>query len=266
MGIAESVGSNEPIAGGMRAREKQRPERIRVLLVDDESLMRAGIRLMIEGVGGIDVVGEASDGVEAVDIAHRLDPDVILMDIRMPRMNGIEAIRELHHYGVRARVVVLTAFDTDEFLLDSLRGGAVSFLLKDAAPELVLSTIEDAAAGRSRLSPIALSRLVALASSAPAATEAPDPDGGASEPPGTVTDREWEVGRFVAQGLTNAEIAETLYLSPTTVKTHIASLFSKLHMRNRVQLAIHVLEMERETQNPRIPSTSEGVGGRAVEP
>lgn len=217
---------------------------IRVLVVDDEALMRAGIRLMIEGMDGITVVGEAADGRQAVAAARQLDPDVILMDIRMPVMNGIEAIRAIRQAGGRARIIVLTAFDTDGFLLDALRGGALSFLLKDAEPALVVQAIREAALGRASVSPAVLHRLVSLAATAAAAAAAsgsgpaPQPAG----PPATVTQREWEVGRRVAQGLTNAEIADTLYLGLTTVKTHLASLFAKLQVTNRVQLAIRVLE------------------------
>lgn len=244
-----------------------RDEQIRVLVVDDEALMRAGIRLMVDGVGGIAVVGEAADGAEALDAASALDPDVILMDIRMPRMNGIEAVRALREAGSQARVIVLTAFDTDDFILDALREGALSFLLKDSTPELVLDSIRDAAKGRARISPAVLARLVSLAqkphgvagagrmaggsaglpasaagtSAGPARTSA---DSATSAIAPTITEREWEVGRFVAQGLTNAEIADALYLSQTTVKTHLARLFTKLHVTNRVQLAIRVLELD----------------------
>ncbi len=228
--------------------------RIAVLIVDDEALMRAGIRLMIDGVDGIEVVGEASDGRAAIDAVHRFDPDVVLMDIRMPEMSGIDATRALVGAGTRARIVVLTAFDTDAFLLDALRAGALSFLLKDAAPDLVLGAVRDAAEGHSRVSPAALTRLMTLATRAPGQHAAPESH--AEEPaavagprtrPPLVTEREWEVGRFVAQGLTNAEIAAALYLSGATVKTHLASLFAKLHVSNRVQLAILVLERENRT-------------------
>ncbi|MFT3943399.1 MAG: response regulator [Ancrocorticia sp.] len=283
----------------------ERVEQIRVLVVDDEALMRAGIRLMVDGVGGITVVGEAADGAEALDAANTLDPDVILMDIRMPRMNGIEAVRALREASSRAHVIVLTAFDTDDFILDALREGALSFLLKDSTPELVLDSIRDAAKGRARISPAVLARLVSLAQkpggvegvagdgrtdgasagpAGPAGSGRPPADptrsaagsagtfGGAARnstgsaglpasaarsstgptknaaspitAPETITEREWEVGRFVAQGLTNAEIADALYLSQTTVKTHLARLFTKLHVTNRVQLAIRILELD----------------------
>ena len=226
--------------------------RVAVLIVDDEALMRAGIRLMIDGVDGIEVVGEASDGRAAIEAVQRLDPDVVLMDIRMPGMSGIDATRALVAAGTRARIVVLTAFDTDAFLVDALRAGALSFLLKDAAPDLVLGAVQDAAEGRSRVSPGALTRLMSLATREPEQHGAPTPPagealrmaGGSVARPPSVTEREWEVGRFVAQGLTNAEIAAALYLSGATVKTHLASLFAKLHVSNRVQLAILVLEHE----------------------
>jgi DNA-binding NarL/FixJ family response regulator len=201
---------------------------------------------MIDGTAGISVVGEAADGAEAVAAVRTLDPDVVLMDVRMPGTNGIEATRQLAAAGARARVVVLTAFETDDHLLEALRAGAVSFLLKDAPPEAVVAAVHDAAQGRAAFSPSVLARLVALAA-APQGQSLPGTAAGtgsarrAGSPDG-VTPREWEVGRFVAQGLTNAEIAAALFLSTTTVKTHLAHLFEKLHVTNRVQLAIRVLE------------------------
>ena len=223
------------------------PAQVRVLIVDDERLMRAGLRLMIDGTAGISVVGEAADGAEAVEAVAELDPDVVLMDVRMPGTNGIQATRRLTDAGARTRVVVLTSFETDDHLLEALRAGAVSFLLKDAPPEAVVAAVHDAAHARSPFSPSVLARLVALASASKqhAASGAPRLDdsipGPAGPPPGT-TPREWQVGRFAAQGLTNAEIAAALFLSPTTVKTHLGHLFEKLHVTNRVQLAIRVLE------------------------
>lgn len=225
---------------------------IRVLIVDDERLMRAGLRLMIDGADGIAVVGEATDGSEVVDAVRSLDPDVVLMDIRMPVLNGIDATAALRREGARARVVILTAFDTDALLRDALLEGAVSFLVKDAAPETVVRAIHDAAAGRSTFSPSALQRLVAIAvqrerhppgGSSPAdAGDAVEPRGRVGGLTGTLTPRELDVGRLVARGLTNGEIADALFLSQTTVKTHLSSLFAKLHVTNRVQLAIRVLE------------------------
>lgn len=220
--------------------------RVSVLIVDDETLMRSGLRLMIEGIGGIVVAGEAADGSEVLEAVDRLDPDVVLMDIRMPMLNGIDTTAALRRVGARAQVVILTAFDTDALLRDALFAGAVSFLLKDAEPDLVVRTIHDAASGRPSFSPKSLARLVELAT----ARQEPAPS-----PPVArrqvgvdmsrlVTPREWEVGRFVAQGMTNSEIAEAMYLSPTTVKAHLSSLFTKLQLTNRVQLAVCVLEQD----------------------
>lgn len=221
-------------------------ESVRVLIVDDESLMRTGLKLMIDGSNGITVVGEAADGSEVVDAVDQHDPDVVLMDIRMPGVNGIDATAALRRAGSRARVVILTAFDTDALLRDALLEGAVSFLLKDAEPDLVVQTIHDAARDRPSFSPQSLARLVQLATNSqdvtPSAPVARDQGG--VEVTHLVTGREWEVARFVAQGMTNGEIAESLYLSPTTVKTHLSNLFAKLQVTNRVQLAIRVMERE----------------------
>lgn len=235
-GDHERLSDHEP-------RPPEGPSRTRVLLVDDEALMRAGLRLMIDGAEGIEVVGEASDGQEGLGQARDLQPDVILMDVRMPRMDGIEAVRALREQGSTARVVMLTAFDTDEFLLDALRAGAVSFLLKDTPPEQVVAAVLDAAHDRARFSPEVLARLVRLASAGADAGDDGASDRPAPAPPG-ITEREWQVGRLVARGMTNQEICEELYLSLATVKTHLGRLFDKLQVTNRVQLAIRVLELE----------------------
>ncbi|GAA1310870.1 response regulator transcription factor [Brachybacterium tyrofermentans] len=239
---------------------------VRVLLVDDEALMRAGLRLMIHGTHGIDVIGEAADGNTALEQIDALDPDVVLMDIRMPRMTGLEALRTLRAQGSATRVVMLTAFDTDEFLLEALRAGAVSFLLKDSPPDEVVQAVLDAAGDRPRFSPDVLTRLVRLASDVPVDTESADAAGAsgaagavgtggaggsgaggatsaAAAAPSGITDREWEVGRLVAQGLANPEVGEALFMSVATVKTHLGRLYHKLQVTNRVQLAIRVLEL-----------------------
>lgn len=254
MGAVVNEASDQPVGAVNEASSQLAdavPAPVRVLLVDDEALMRAGLRLIIDGAAGISVVGEASDGQAALEQARELDPDVLLMDIRMPRMTGLEALAALRDSGTRARVVMLTAFDTDGFLLEALRGGAVSFLLKDSPPEQVVQTVIDAAHDRPRFSPQVLSRLVRLAAdgaqptaspSAPehaGATTAPD----ATAAPEGITAREWDVGRLAAQGLTNLEVGEQLFLSVATVKTHLGRLFDKLQVTNRVQLAIRVLEL-----------------------
>lgn len=224
------------------AEAAERP--VRVLLVDDEALMRTGLRLMIDGAHGIEVVGEAADGTAGLAQARALDPDVILLDIRMPRRDGLETLADLRAAGVAARVVVLTAFDTDDFLLRALRGGAVSFLLKDSPPEEVVRAVLDAAADRARFSPTVLARLVQLAAAAdPAPAEPAGPVVDPASPPEGTTVREWEVAVLVAQGLSNPEIGEVLFLSVATVKTHLGRLYDKLRVTNRVQLAIRVLEL-----------------------
>ena len=237
--------------------ESTAPEetRVRVLLVDDEALMRSGLRLMIDGARGIEVIGEAADGRDALDQVGELAPDVVLMDIRMPRMTGLEALAALRARGATARVVMLTAFDTDEFLLEALRTGAVGFLLKDSPPEEVVEAVLAAGADRPRFSPEVLRRLVRLAATGgvtgeevppagPHASSADAPAGGSPSPvPEGITEREWEVAHLVAQGLANQEIGETLFMSVATVKTHLGRLYQKLQVTNRVQLAIRVLEL-----------------------
>ena len=253
---------------------------VRVVLVDDEALMRSGLRLMIDGARGIEVVGEAADGHAALEQVAALGPDVVLMDIRMPRMTGLEALAALRERGDQARVVMLTAFDTDEFLLEALRSGAEGFLLKDSPPEEVVEAVLAAAAQRPRFSPEVLRRLIRLAadggaigtpvdgpapgsSAGSAATSAsgtgvgagstagagatsagsPSADPSPSPAPEGITEREWDVARLVAQGLANPEIGATLFMSVATVKTHLGRLYQKLQVTNRVQLAIAVLEL-----------------------
>lgn len=223
------------------SRSEVGPSRVRVLLVDDEALMRAGLRLMIDGTAGIEVVGEAGDGRVAVSQVAALDPDVVLMDLRMPQMNGIEATQVLRAAGARAAVVVLTAFDADDLLVQALRAGAVSFLLKDSPPEVVVAAVRAAAEGQARFSPSVLDRLVRIAATEAERAPATAPAQSSARPE-ELTAREWEVGQLLAQGLTNAEIADALYLSVPTVKTHLGRLFDKFGVTNRVQLAIRVLE------------------------
>ena len=231
---------------------------VRVLLADDEALMRAGLRLMIDGAHGIEVIGEAADGGAALQQIRTLSPDVVLMDIRMPHITGLEALHALQEEDSAARVVMLTAFDTDDFLLEALRAGAVSFLLKDSPPEEVVQAVLDAAGERPRFSPEVLSRLVRLASTesngtgvgpegsdgpSSTATGAEAPTPAPAPAPAGITGREWEVARSVAEGLANQEIGERLFMSVATVKTHLGRLYHKLQVTNRVQLAIRVLEL-----------------------
>lgn len=212
---------------------------IRVVLVDDEPLMRTGLRLILQGAGDIVVVGEAATGQEALDSLPDWSPDVVLMDIRMPVLDGIGTTRALVQgaSGARApRVLVLTAFDTDGYILEALRAGASGFLLKDTPPGELVAAVRSAAAGTHSVSRGVLGRLVGLAESGRSAEEAgPDPLADLSE-------REREIAECVAAGMTNGEIAAQLFVSLPTVKTHIARVFDKLGVTNRVQLAILVLE------------------------
>ncbi len=207
---------------------------MRVLIVDDEPLVRAGLRLVLDPARGIEIVGEAGDGVAGVRAARELNPDVVLMDVRMPGGDGIEAVGRIRAAGLDCRVLMLTAFDTDEFVLGALRAGADGFLLKAEDPELIEQAVLGAGDGAAMISSPVLRRLVGLAA------QPATPVGR----PSSVSGREWEVARLVAQGRSNAEISAELHLSLATVKTHLGSLFAKLGLENRVQLAILVLERE----------------------
>ena len=212
---------------------------IRVVLVDDEPLLRHGLRMILEGAPGIEVIGEAGNGKEGVELILAEEPDVVLMDIRMPVMDGIEATAQLHSLaGVRdIPVVMLTAFDTDEFILHALRAGAVGFLLKTTAPEALVASVRAAAQGQQQLSPKVLENLVGLAATPPQPEQEMIQPSGLAE----LSERENEIAQLVAQGLSNAEIAEQLFISLTTVKTHMKHILAKIDGTNRVHIAIAVL-------------------------
>jgi DNA-binding NarL/FixJ family response regulator len=208
----------------------------RVLIADDQALVRAGFRKLLESAPDIEVVGEAADGEEAVDQARRLLPSLVLMDIRMPRLDGIEATRRLTSDGPATRVLILTTFGLDDYVYDALRAGASGFMLKDAPPEELLAAIEVVARGDALIAP-AVTRAVIeeFTRRSPAAS-----------PPAPVLDeltaREREVLQLLAQGMSNAEIAERLVVSGGTVKTHVAHLLAKLGLRDRVQAVIAAYE------------------------
>ncbi|HEY7593306.1 MAG TPA: response regulator transcription factor [Actinophytocola sp.] len=209
---------------------------IRVLLADDQHLVRAGIRLILSAEPDIEITAEATDGIEVVAAAKRLRPDVTLMDIRMPKLDGITATRRLlEHEPPPTRVVVLTTFDIDSYVYDALRAGASGFLLKNAPPEQLVHAIRVVAAGDALLDPVVTRRVIEEFAHTPARTKTP-------QAVATLTNREREVLLLVAQGGSNAEIASRLYISEATVKTHVARMLTKLGVRDRVHIVIYAYQ------------------------
>jgi DNA-binding NarL/FixJ family response regulator len=209
---------------------------IRVLLVDDQALLRKGFRMILEEETGIEVVGEAAGGEEAVALTHQLHPDVVLMDVRMPDMDGIEATSQIVSSGTETRVLILTTFDLDEYAFAGLRAGASGFLLKDVPPAGLISAIRVVARGDAVVSPRITRRLLdTFAHELPA--NASDTQGHATELD-ELTEREREVLIQMAEGFSNAEIAEHLFVSEATVKSHVGKILTKLGLRDRVQAAV----------------------------
>jgi DNA-binding NarL/FixJ family response regulator len=222
---------------------------VRVIVADDQELVRTGLRMILQAQPGIEVVGEAADGRRAVELARRLRPDVCLLDVRMPEMDGLEATRILAGPAVAdpLAVVVITTFDLDEYVYAALRAGARGFLLKDAGPELLAQAVHAAASGDALIAPSVTARLLeAFATNGPAAPPV--------QPIDPLTDREEQILAAVARGHTNSEIASELYITLSTVKTHVASLMSKLGARNRVEIAMWAYETNR-VRNRSAPGT-----------
>ena len=209
---------------------------ISILVVDDQDLVREGLGMLLEAEPDLTVAGEAADGHQALAQARQLDPDVILMDVRMPGLNGIEATSRLVQAGSRARILMLTTFDLDEYVYHALKAGASGFLLKDATRDQLTGGVRAVAAGETLLAPAVTRRLIEDFCDGPA--PGPPVPGVAS----SLTERELGVVRLVAQGLSNAEIAARLYLSEATVKSHIARILAKLSLRDRVQVAVYAYE------------------------
>jgi DNA-binding NarL/FixJ family response regulator len=208
----------------------------RILLVDDQELLRMGFRMVLDAQEDLEVVGEAADGAEGIALAEALVPDVVLMDVRMPVLNGVEATRALVDAGHPARIIILTTFDLDEYAHQALRAGASGFLLKDAPPADLLSAIRAVASGDAVIAPSTTRRLLGtIAESLPAGAP---PDPRLAE----LTPREHEVLVTVARGLSNAEIAEELVLSEATVKTHVGRVLAKLELRDRVQIVVYAYD------------------------
>ncbi|MCE0487553.1 response regulator transcription factor [Ornithinimicrobium sediminis] len=213
---------------------------IRVVLVDDDALVRTGLRLILGGSPDIDVVGEASDGVEAVSAVAEHRPDVVLMDIRMPRLDGIEATRRVRALDPAPRVIVLTTFDTDEMVLGALRAGASGFLLKSTRPERLVEGIRSVAAGEPMLSPSVTAQLISRVTSETPGSTAQRAREKALARLAALTDREREVAVAIGRGASNAEIARSLYMGLPTVKTHVSRVLTKLGLDNRTQVALLV--------------------------
>lgn len=209
---------------------------VRVAIVDDQHLVRAGFRMILEGEDDIEVVGEAGDGIAAVDLARRERPDVVLMDVRMPHADGIEATEAIADLDGGARVVILTTFDLDEYVFAAVRAGASGFLLKDVTPEALVEAVRVVASGGALLAPGVTRRLIEEFAQTPAP--------GARESDGLeqLTEREREVLELMARGMSNAEIAAELVVAETTVKTHVGRVLGKLGLRDRVQAVVFAYE------------------------
>lgn len=222
---------------------------IRTLLADDQALVRGGFRMILEGQTDIEVVGEADDGVSAVKMVRATSPDVVLMDVRMPVMNGIDATAEMARQCLAARVLILTTFDLDEYVYEAVRAGASGFLLKDVAPADLVHAVRVVASGDALVSPAITRRLLEQFVSRPR------PGDLVPEALSRLTDRELDVLRQVARGLSNTEIAPALHLSEATVKTHVSRILAKLRLRDRSQAIVVAYEsgLIQPGQNRSIP-------------
>jgi DNA-binding NarL/FixJ family response regulator len=203
---------------------------IRVVVADDQSMVRAGFRMLLGGEDDIEVVAEAANGLEAVDKAARFEPTVVLMDIRMPELDGIEATRRILAANRDARILILTTFDLDEYVYEALKAGASGFVLKDEPPEQLLAAIRTVAAGDALLSPTVTRRVIKEFGRIPRPAPPKELD--------DLSERERDVFRLVARGLSNAEIGRELFISETTVKTHVTHILQKLDLRDRVQAVV----------------------------
>ncbi len=214
----------------------------KVLVADDQSMVRAGFRMLLAGEDDIEVVAEASNGLEAIEKAARYDPTVILMDIRMPELDGLEATRRILAEDRGARILILTTFDLDEYVYEALRAGASGFVLKDDSPEQLIAAIRTVAAGDALLSPTVTRRVIQRFAGMP--RPAPPPE------LGELSEREREVFHLMARGLSNAEIGQELFISETTVKTHVTHILSKLSLRDRVQAVVLAYQSGLLDQDP----------------
>ncbi|MGH2947024.1 MAG: response regulator [Solirubrobacteraceae bacterium] len=208
---------------------------VRVLIADDQALVRAGFRRLLESEPDIDVVGEAQDGLEALDIAARFTTDVVLMDIRMPRLDGLQATRRLLERNARTRVIILTTYDLDEYVFDAIKAGASGFLLKDSAPDQLIAAIHVVAHGEALLAPSVTRRLIEEFARRPTPRTPPSELA-------DLTPRELEVLKLLVRGHSNAQIAAELVVGEATVKTHVGNLLTKLNLHSRVQAVVLAYE------------------------
>jgi DNA-binding NarL/FixJ family response regulator len=216
---------------------------IRVLLADDQDIIRTGLTIILNHQPDLEVVGQAADGIEAVDLAKQLQPDVILMDIKMPRLNGIQATRQIMTALPRTQIIILTTYDTDDWVFDGIRAGAVGYLLKDASGDNLADAVRGAMRGESQMDPIVARKVLRefqhVTSVTKAAATPPVPQ---EEPLEKLTDREEEILKLLAAGLSNKEIAQELALSEGTVKNHISAILAKLHANDRTQAVLTALK------------------------
>lgn len=207
------------------------PQPIRILIADDHAIVREGLRTLISAKPGLELIGEASDGAEAIVMAKSLHPDLILLDMVMPRKNGLEAIEEIKQDNPNARILVLTSFDDDDRVFSAIKAGALGYLLKDSSPQQLIQAIHDVHQGRSSLHPTVALKVIRELSQPSDLPPTEDP----------LTERELETLRLIAQGMTNQEISEALTISERTVGKHVSNILEKLHLANRTQAALYAL-------------------------
>jgi DNA-binding NarL/FixJ family response regulator len=216
--------------------------KIRVLLADDQDIIRTGLTIILNHQADLEVVGQAADGVEAVEAAKQLQPDVILMDIKMPRLNGIQATRQIMAALPRTQIIILTTYDTDDWVFDGIRAGAIGYLLKDASSDNLAEAVRGAMRGESQMDPTVARKVLREFQHVTATHEAATPPAPAEEPLEKLTDREEEILKLLAAGLSNREIAQQLSLSEGTVKNHISAILAKLHANDRTQAVLTALK------------------------